>query len=220
MSDQAAHDLYNSFIAQIAPDRLQKILARYELIKMIKDVPGDIVECGVFKGTGFYTLAKLAHIMMPHPERKFVGFDLFGKQGSKKIKSKQDLKVREWHEDKTVGVEEIKTNLLKAGIREENIELVAGDVASSTKEYAQKNLGFRIAFLYLDVDNYEGTMAILKNLFPLVTPGGIVVFDEYGQRGHGEADAVHEYFKGSRYTPRLVPLTATQSAYIIKEGFA
>lgn len=217
MTDQAAHDLYNGFLASASPDRLQKILTRYEQLKMIEDVPGNIVECGVFKGTGFYTLAKLNHIMMPHAGRKIVGFDLFGAPGNKKLKRKIDRELLEWHEDGTADMEEIEKNLAASGIR--NIELVAGDVVQSTKKYVKDNPGFRIAMLYIDVDNYEGTLAILKNFFPLVVPGGMVVFDEYGQRGYGESDAVHEYFKGTKYKPHLPRRAATLSAYIVKEQF-
>ena len=32
----------------------------------------------------------------------------------------------------------------------------------------------------------------LEHLYPLVTPAGIVILDEYGMRGWGESDAVDE----------------------------
>lgn len=216
MSDQSEHDLYNEFIKKAPLDRLQKILARYEQMKMIQDVPGDIVECGVFKGTGFYTLAKLNHIMMPHTGRTIVGFDLFG-AAPKKLKRRTDSNVLEWHEDMTAAMEEIQDNLAKFGIK--NIELIKGDVTKTTAAYAKAHVGFRIAMLYLDVDNYEGTMAILKNFFPLVAPGGIVVFDEYGQREHGESAAVHDFFQGSKYKLCIPPRSATMAGYVVKDGF-
>ncbi len=70
-------NLYDKFLAEASIDRLQKILARFELLKMALNVPGDIVECGVFKGSGIYTLAKLQKIIMPNNQRKIVGFDFF-----------------------------------------------------------------------------------------------------------------------------------------------
>lgn len=216
MTEQNAHDLYNDFLANASIDRLQKILARYEQLKMIEDVPGDIVECGVFKGTGFYTLAKLNHIMMPHRGRTIVGFDLFG-SAPKKLKRKTDLDVLDWHKNMTAEMEQIRDTLGKSSIT--NIELIKGDVVETTAAYAKAHIGFRIAMLYLDVDNYEGTMAILKNFFPLVAPGGIIVFDEYGQREHGESDAVHDFFKGTKYKLHVPPRSATLSAYIVKDGF-
>ena len=47
--------------------------------------------------------------------------------------------------------------------------------------------------LYLDVDNYEGTLEILKNLYNKMAKGGVIAFDEYALQGHGESDAVDEF---------------------------
>ena len=55
-------DIYNSFILSDDIDRLKKILVRFNLYKMTKDLPGDIVECGVFKGVGFTFWLKLLKI--------------------------------------------------------------------------------------------------------------------------------------------------------------
>ena len=38
----------------------------------------------------------------------------------------------------------------------------------------------------LDVDNYEGTLECLKNLYPNVTRGGLIVLDEYALEKYGE----------------------------------
>ena len=43
----------------------------------------------------------------------------------------------------------------------ERLKLIAGDVAATTREYARSQLGARSALLYLDLDNYEGTLACL-----------------------------------------------------------
>ncbi len=210
-------DIYDEFLAKTSVDRLQKILARYELLKMITNVPGDIVECGVFKGSGIYTLAKLNQLLMPNQGRKIVGFDFFETPRKMNFKEKQDKKVLGEHASKWRSRETILKNLELMGIS--NVELVAGNVTETTKKYVGRNLGFRIAFLYLDVDNYEGTLAILKNLFPRVARGGIVVFDEYAKSGYGESDAVEKYFKKSKLRIKSLPIGNTPSAYIVKESF-
>ncbi len=61
----------NSFYLTCSPDRIGKILTHYELFKRSKELPGAIVECGVFKG------ASLARFSM---FRK-----LFGSEFSKKL---------------------------------------------------------------------------------------------------------------------------------------
>lgn len=209
--------IYDEFLEKTSVDRLQKILARYELMKMVSEVPGDIVECGVFKGSGIYTLAKIAKLLTPNTGRKIIGFDFFDATRSAKFKRKEDKKILDLHERKFADKERILANLKEMGLF--NVELIVGNVAKTTKKYAETNLGFRIALLYLDVDNYEGTLAILKNLYPLVSPGGIVVFDEYGVRGHGESDAAHDYFKGAKQKLRSLTIANTPPAYLIKSSF-
>src|SRR6185437_8871295 len=124
--------LYDEFLGSTGPERLQKIFARYELFKLVQDVPGDI--------------------------------------------------------------------------------------AATTREYARSQLGARIALLYLDLDNYEGTLACLRNLYPLVSPGGVVAFDEYALAGYGESDAVDEFFRGQKIRLRSFPWAKTPMAFLVKEA--
>ena len=98
-----------------------------------------------------------------------------------------------------------------------NVKLVSGDVCKSTKDYVKKNIGFRISMLVLDVDNYEGTVACLENLFPSVTKGGIIVFDEYALETYGESDAVDEFLKGKKLKLKSIPWCSTPTAYVIKD---
>lgn len=216
-SNQNSLSLYDEFLANTNPDRLQKILARYELFKMSLDVPGDIVECGVFKGSGIYTMAKLHRLLSPNNGRRIIGFDFFDTERKIKFRRKIDADVLDEHKSELSNRETILSNLTKMGV--DNVDLIAGDVVTTTKQYAKDNPGFRISFLYLDVDNYEGTMAILKNFYPLVSIGGVIVFDEYARRKYGEADAVDEYFKGKDVTIKSLTWANTPTGYIIKNRF-
>ena len=71
--------------------------------------------------------------------------------------------------------------------------------------------------LILDVDNYEGTLECLKNFYPNVTRGGIIVFDEYALEKYGESDAVDEFFKDKNIKIKTSSWSSTPTAYIIKE---
>lgn len=207
--------IYDEFLAKASPDRLQKILARYELYKMAMDVPGCIVECGVFKGSGLYTFAKLQRIFKPNNEYKIFGFDFFESNRNFSFSRGIDQECLDEHADGWSEREQILKNLSDLGIA--NVELVAGNVVETTKQWASQNLGTRISLLYLDVDNYEGTQAILDNLFPLVSPRGIVAFDEYALPGYGESDAVDEFLKGNRMHLQALPWANTPSAFLVKE---
>ena len=43
----------------------------------MQDVPGDIVECGVFRGSGVYTWVKLLCLFKANTEQRVVAFDFF-----------------------------------------------------------------------------------------------------------------------------------------------
>jgi len=78
-------NIYDQFLKNTDIDRLQKILSRYELFKKIIDVPGDICECGVYKGSGIFTWVKLVKLFKPNNSFNVVGFDFFEKKKRKKI---------------------------------------------------------------------------------------------------------------------------------------
>jgi Macrocin-O-methyltransferase (TylF) len=209
--------LYDDFLASTTPDRLQKILARYELFRMVQDIPGDIVECGVFKGSGIYTWAKLMHLFRPHNETRIVGFDFFETDRAMDFRFQSDKDCFDEHESRWTPQGEIIKNCHSWGFNK--LDLIAGNVVETTKTFVRDNLGCRVSLLYIDVDNYEGALACLQNLYPLVSPGGIVVFDEYALRSYGESDAVDEFFKGKSLRLRSISWANTPSAYVIKDAF-
>ena len=57
-------DNYNKLLLSDDISRIRKILARYELFKKTINIPGDIVECGVFKGVSFMFWLKCLKIFL------------------------------------------------------------------------------------------------------------------------------------------------------------
>ena len=57
--------------------RLGKLAAHYEGYRMTRDVPGAIVECGVFKGTSLTRFAMLRDLFDNYAAAKVIGFDVF-----------------------------------------------------------------------------------------------------------------------------------------------
>jgi O-methyltransferase len=72
-----------------------------------------------------------------------------------------------------------------------------------------------IAILRLDGDWYESIYVCLEHLFPHVTPGGIVILDEY-LAWDGCVRAVHDYLSRTQSTSRLLLWHDTVS-YIVKK---
>jgi O-methyltransferase len=53
----------------------------------------------------------------------------------------------------------------------------------------------RYAFAHIDVDFYQSTLDCCIYFYPRLTPGGVLLFDEYGWPStHGEKVAADEYF--------------------------
>ena len=214
MSENLA--LYDAFLANTGPDRLQKILARSELFRMTLDIPGDIAECGVFKGSGLYTWAKLMRLFKPNNEYRLIGFDFFGSDRETPFKHEVDADCLKEHELDWTSPDTIRATCAEWGF--DNLELITGNVVETTKQFSEDRLGARLSLLYLDVDNYEGTLACLENLYHLVSPGGVVAFDEYALEGYGESNAVDKYFQGKNVKLRSIPWANTPTAYVVKEG--
>ncbi|XP_033104657.1 uncharacterized protein LOC117107175 [Anneissia japonica] len=212
-------DSYNFLMKCPDVDRLRKILVRHELFQKSLEVPGDIVECGVFKGTGLMQFLKMRQMHMPGSIKKVIGFDLFLSQP--KLVGNDDVQMSKlFKESNFEGIEpEDLMNQAKLISGSSSIlELVEGDVCKSCSEYVDKNPGFRISLLHMDLDVGPPTLEALKALWPRVVRGGIVIFDEYAIAKWSESEAVDEYFKDK---PEQVLQTLTwaksPTAFIIKK---
>ena len=143
--------------------RIGKLIYHYEIYKKITNIPGDIIECGVFKGAGIFTWVKLLKLFKPNNDFKVIGFDFFKNKNRPKLKYKLDKKVVDFHKAGAISQKDLFKKCEEWNFK--NLKLYAGDVKKTSKKYARESLGSRIALLYLDVDNYEGTLEILKNLY-------------------------------------------------------
>ena len=207
------YQIYDQFLKDTNIDRLQKILSRYELFKKIINVPGDICECGVFKGAGIFTWVKLLKLFKPNNSFKVIGFDFFENKSKPKFKYKSDKKVLALHKTGGISQKDLFKKCKEWNFK--NLKLYAGDVKKTSKKYARESLGSRIALLYLDVDNYEGTLEILKNLYNKMAKGGVIAFDEYALAGHGESDAVDKFLKNKKIKLKSFSWAKSPTAYTI-----
>ena len=66
-------DNYNNLILSGDISRLRKMISRYELFKKTINIPGDIIECGVFKGVSFLFWIKCLKIFSQNSDKKVIG---------------------------------------------------------------------------------------------------------------------------------------------------
>jgi predicted O-methyltransferase YrrM len=56
----------------------------------------------------------------------------------------------------------------------------------------------RIAFLHMDLNSPAAEVATLEILFDRVTPGGVIVFDDYGWHQFRRQKEAHDAFMAAR----------------------
>lgn len=213
---EQAFDYENNFYLSCAPGRIGKTLAHFELFKMSLEVPGAIVECGVFKGASLARFAAFRSLLEGSSDRKIVAFDIFGSFPETEFAA--DRKLREDF-IKSAGRESISVDQMMEVLAHkhcsENVELVAGDICQTVPKHVQENPAMRIALLNLDTDVYEPAVTILEHLYPRLEPGGVLILDDY-EVFPGETKAVDDYFAGRSAKIRRFPFAATPS-YLVKE---
>jgi len=199
-SPQALFDNFNAFM--LSGDRriFNKLVSRALIFDSVKDIPGDIVECGVFKGTGLYTFLKLKSIFNANSSKKVIGFDFFDTEqlissiAEDHDRASMDVLFKERNFAHTQSFSQsLRQKLLTDGFLESDFELVEGDVSLTSKQFVQENPGFKISLLYMDLDLEAPTYNTLVNLWDNVTRGGIVVFDEYGYHKWSESKGVDRF---------------------------
>lgn len=219
--DQRVWDSYNFLMECPDVDRMRKLLVRQEYFRMSMEIPGDVVEMGVFKGTGVFQFLKFKQIFCPGSIKKIVGFDVFTSQpvlaGHDQTQMSNLFREASFsgvHPDELF---EKASKIIEKGDVTNHLELVAGDVSTTLPIYCEKNPGLRISLLHLDLDVEEPTKAALDWLWPRVSRGGIIVFDEYGISRWSESNAVDAFFKDKpNCVLKTLTWAKTPTAYLIK----
>ncbi len=220
-------DVLESFAIYARRINITRFLAHYELYKMIQDIPGCIVECGVYQGNSLFAFAKFLEIFHPGDRiRNVIGFDSF--QGLQDFNDKDGPMYE--NRSKVVGgwsAGEFKdafyefVDIYHSDMfvpQAKRVQIVEGNILETVPKYVEQHPGLRISLLHLDVDIYEPNLAALENLYPRVVPGGLVVLDEYAMtEWGGESSAFEDYFKDEMPVLNKFPWTSTPGGFFIKK---
>lgn len=164
-------------------------------------IPGDFVECGVWKG-GSAMIIAYALLQKKETSRKIYLYDTYEGMPKPTTKDKRLLDntfaISNWRANQKkrhnewcfASLSEVKRNLLSTGYPEENLVFVRGRVENTIPKITPK----KIALLRLDTDWYESTRHELRYLFPLLQKNGVLIIDDYGCWA-GAKKAVDDYFK-------------------------
>ena len=175
------NDIWNSeniYHLKTDTSRISKLIYHYEIYKKIISLPGDVVECGVFKGISLTRFLTFREILENNNSRKIYGFDVFGKfpkpnnQGDKSF-------LKRWEKNAGDGIDAQELNDILLEKKFLNFELVKGDVKKTIPNLIKQQPHLKISLLHLDMDIYEPTKFVLNKLFSYVVKGGIILIDDY-----------------------------------------
>ena len=183
----------------------ETIYAAYNNVKYIVEnkIPGDIVECGVWRG-GITQLAALTMIHLKDTSRKIYLYDTFEgmpKPEDEDIDWDGNRALDTWRTITLKGekwgfggdINSVNQLMLSTKYPKEKIFITKGKVENTIPNVIPK----KISLLRLDTDFYKSTLHELNHLFPILVLGGILVIDDYGYY-LGSRKATDEYFKKNK----------------------
>jgi hypothetical protein len=205
--DQLRTDLEPEFTAlreRCAPFTMtspERMYAFYQAVQYVvrANVPGDVVECGVWRG-GSSMLAALTLLDCGDESRELYLYDTFAgmsEPDERDVTASGKPAIRQWRDAHRGEVnewcysplDEVRRNLLSTGIDRERVHFVEGKV----EDTIPATMPERISVLRLDTDWYESTWHELTHLYPRLSPGGVLIVDDYGH-WQGAREAVERYF--------------------------
>jgi O-methyltransferase len=194
-------------LAAVSPFTMTSLERRAALINAINyltdaRIPGDIAECGVWRG-GSMMIAALTLLARGDTNRSLYLYDTYEGMSAP---TDQDLcydgtraETMLQKDSKGTGIwceatlDDVRRNLLSTGYPEKKLHFIKGKVEDTIPATVPQHL----ALLRLDTDWYESTQHELKHLFPRLDPKGILILDDYGN-WQGARKAVDEYFTERR----------------------
>lgn len=181
----------------------ERIFSLIESVRYVinNKIPGDIVECGVWRGGSMMAIAKTL-LEQNNQEKDLYLFDTFeGMSKPEKIdvsnsnldatkefdNTKIDIDSSNWCR---ITIDDVKSNLFSVNYDKSKIHFIKGKVEETLPMDELKS----ISILRLDTDWYQSTKQELIHLFPKLSKGGVLIIDDYGF-WQGAKKAVDEYIE-------------------------
>lgn len=192
-----------------------KLEALIEAVRHIerRGIAGEIVECGVWRGGSMQAIA-LTLMEQGNTERELHLYDTFTGMSEP---TAEDVRIRDGEartaaqmlaeSDKdaqvwaVAGIDVVREGMESTGYPVERIHYHPGMVEDTIPDQAPQ----QIALLRLDTDWYASTRHELEHLWDRLTPGGILLIDDYGD-WEGARKAVDEWLEKSGLTLFLAPM--------------
>jgi O-methyltransferase len=199
--DRGFAPLYRACV-ECTASSTERLYALYTAVKYLvaSGVPGDIVECGVWRG-GNCMLAGLCLQQLGDDIRRVWLYDTFSGMSEPTSRDRDvyggralDMRSEAFTVEGRptpfqfiASLEDVTANMVSTGFPAERTRYVEGRV-EDTLPHTRPG---QIALLRLDTDWYESTAHAMRHLYPLLAPGGVLLLDDYGD-WPAVREAIHE----------------------------
>lgn len=184
-------------------------------------LPGDLAECGVWRGGSVMAMAR-ALLDLGVTDRRIWLYDTFAGmtdpteadvEAGTGVTAAQMLATTDAGDGNNVWCiadrNDVEANVRSTGYPTGMFRFVEGDVAVTLRESVPDS----IALLRLDTDWYESTRIGLEVLYPRLAVGGVCILDDYGH-WQGARTAVDEYFADAGHRPYMHPIDYSGRVFI------
>lgn len=190
----------------------ERVAALVEAVRYVvaNDIPGDFVECGVWRG-GSSMAAALALKELGDVSRELWLYDTYegmsaptdedvdigGQSADMKFSQRQLTDdSSEWCRSP---IDDVRQNLESTGYPPDKVHFIKGKVQDTIPGDMPSG---PVAILRLDTDWYESTRHEMQHLYPRLVRNGVLILDDYGY-WQGARKAVDEYFGTHEIRPLM-----------------
>ncbi len=198
-------------------DKLHALITATRYIDRYQ-IPGSVVECGVWRGGSMHAVARTLDQLGDH-ERDLYLYDTFegmteptdkdlryDGESASRILARADKQSWVWA---SASLEDVQAGFETVPYPSERLHFIKGPI----EETVPAEMPDEIAILRLDTDWYESTVHELEHLYPRLVPGGVLILDDYGH-WQGSRQAADEFL--DRTGERLLLLRADSGRVAVK----
>ena len=198
---------------------LQKLLPLVDAVRYTAEhqIPGAVVECGVWRGGSMQAVAWTL-LDAGVDDRDLYLYDTFEGMSQPTENDVQTSSSAQAADLLAMGkamciadLDDVRLGMTETGYPIGRIHFHQGKVEDTLPEHAPD----QIALLRLDTDWYESTKHELEHLYPRLSPGGVLIIDDFGS-WDGARKATLEWLQESREPLLLIPIGAARIA--VKPG--
>jgi hypothetical protein len=172
---------------------------------LARNVPGDMIECGVWRGGAciFLRAVLKAHNVT---DRDVWVADSFQGLPAPRVDLYPADREMGLHLEPylAVSLEQVQHNFSRYGLLDRQVRFLKGWFRDSLPSVSDR----KWALIRLDGDMYQSTWEALTNLYPNLAPGGYIIIDDYGAIPACR-QAVHDYRQANKIEEELRPIDWT-----------